>query len=589
MAAHEPPDRHPESADAGRKADLAALKRLAAMGPRSVDEDLVIQEVLSAVEEIIPCERAIVFIHDAEADALWMHLAAGPSGTKISMSEPSVVRRVFHSGRGEVVNDLVSDPDTSPMVAERVGAHQVVVTALSSSGKRLGVVGAINSRRGGFTDEDLVRLSLLADQAALAIENAQLRNKLQRQSQEIEGLHRMSRLMTSSESVDHVIGESVRIVADLLDVEQVALLLFDPETELLITHEKTVGISGEKVERLRVPLDRPSLAGTVHRTNAPLISNDAENDAWVNPEFRELLGIRTALVVPLAAGGDPIGVLATVNARKGHFDHEDAKLATLLGSRIAGVMESSHGRERERALLQKLRELDQTKSEFVSMLAHELKGPMTTVVGFGQVLKGQWPALTDEKREHILEIMTRETTRLSRLVTDLLDLSRMEAGTLRYEMGSVALQEVVQQMLDVHTSLKDNHGVVPRVPDDLPEVWGDADRLRQVLLNLMTNATRYSPEDTTITLEASIIERSGRSMVRVSVQDEGIGIDAADQERVFGKFVMLDKPGWVKKGTGLGLFITKGIVEAHGGEMWVESERGKGSKFVFTLQIAERT
>jgi signal transduction histidine kinase len=126
--------------------------------------------------------------------------------------------------------------------------------------------------------------------------------------------------------------------------------------------------------------------------------------------------------------------------------------------------------------------------------------------------------------------------------------------------------------------------VVNDLPPDLPDVLGDNDRLRQVFINLLTNAIRYSPEGTAVRVSAHEVPED--DMVEVSVVDEGIGISDQDHDRIFSKFSMLPKPGWVKKGTGLGLFITKGIVEAHGGRIWVESEPGKGSTFTFTLKVA---
>jgi two-component system, chemotaxis family, sensor kinase Cph1 len=117
-------------------------------------------------------------------------------------------------------------------------------------------------------------------------------------------------------------------------------------------------------------------------------------------------------------------------------------------------------------------------------------------------------------------------------------------------------------------------------------VLADDDRVRQVLLNLLTNATRHSPEGTTVGVDADVVVEGGETFVRVGVADQGIGISIEDRDRVFNKFAMLPKPGWVKKGTGLGLYITKGIVEAHGGRLWVDSEAGKGSTFYFTLRTA---
>jgi signal transduction histidine kinase len=235
-----------------------------------------------------------------------------------------------------------------------------------------------------------------------------------------------------------------------------------------------------------------------------------------------------------------------------------------------------------RDALQRLQEADRTRSEFLSMLAHELKGPMTTIKGFGEALRDGWDTIPGPQRWRFLDMVGKEIDRMSRLVNDLLDASRLEGGTLRYEMEPVDLADVVENTLVVHPSLRGAHTVVDDVPRDLPRVVVDRDRIAQVLLNLLTNATGYAPEGTAVSIGAV----TAGDMIRVWVEDEGIGIAPADHERVFSKFVMLPKPGWVKKGTGLGLFISRAIVEAHGGRMWVESAPGEGSTFYFTLRRA---
>ncbi|MGH2731235.1 MAG: sensor histidine kinase, partial [Actinomycetota bacterium] len=280
-------------------------------------------------------------------------------------------------------------------------------------------------------------------------------------------------------------------------------------------------------------------------------------------------------------------VLAVINSKKGAFDDNDLRFASLLGGRVGSVIEASQARERERALVHGLRDADRTKSEFVSMLAHELKGPMTTVLGFGTVLREQWTELSEAKRDQILEILTKEMERLSRLVNDLLDVSRMESGTLRYELEPLFVRDLIDNIMVVHTSLAAHHEIAAEIPDNVPKVLGDKDRLRQVIINVLTNATRYSPKGSTITIGAEVIEDRGVPVVRVCVADQGIGIAPEDVERVFTKFSVLPKPSWVTKGTGLGLFITRAIVEAHGGRIWVESEAGAGARFYFTLRIAD--
>jgi signal transduction histidine kinase len=570
-------------ADPGMDYDeLAALYRIAGLGAHREGERQVVDEALRLLMDVVACERPLLFLHAGDSDHMRVYSVTGETG-RISMSEPSIVRRIFHSGQGEIVNDVVADPDSNPGLGEWFDADQLAAAPLDVGNQRLGVMVAMGSKRGAFAANDLRMLTLLADRAALSVENAQLRSSMERQGQELTGLHRLSRLLASADTVDYAIGESVRIVSDLLDCEKSAILLYDEATDSLNAHPSTMGMSEQEVEGLKIPLAEPSLAGTVFRTDTPLVSNAAAADAWVGEEYRDLLGMMTVMVVPLTSGLEPLGVLQAVNASKGEFDANDLRFTTLLGVRIASVIEASRSRERERALLHKLREADRTKTEVVSMLAHELKGPMTTIKGFGRALHDSWEELPEARRSHFLDIVTKEIERLSRLVNDLLDMSRMEAGTQRYELEPVALDELIHNMLAVHTSLRAAHLVEADIPDTLPKVLGDRDRIGQVLLNLLTNANRYSPEGTTITVSARPGEEDDKTIL-VSVADEGIGIAPGDQERVFSKFVMLPKPSWVKKGTGLGLFITKGIVEAHGGRIWVDSEPGVGSTFHFTLR-----
>ncbi|MDQ3915843.1 MAG: GAF domain-containing sensor histidine kinase [Actinomycetota bacterium] len=563
--------------------ELSALYRIATLSTAYGNPTAVVEEILRVIEQVVHCDRSALFLYDEHADVLRLQNARD-RGLVFPLSEPTILRRVFHSGLGEVVNDVDADAESNPVLADQLNARQLVAAPLVLTDKTLGVVGALNSRRGAFTHEDLRLLTVLADRVALTIENGELVGTLQRQVQELEGLHRLSRLLLSSETMERIVGESIRIVAEMLDCEKMALLLNDESGRCLVAMTAAVGLDVEQVEGLRIPLDEPSLAATVFRTKTPLVSNDAPNDAWVNRHMVRLLGIESLLAVPLTTGPKPIGVLKAMNARKRFFSDDDVRFAMLLGGQVGALVESSMGRQRERQLVQKLREADRTKSEFVSMLAHELKGPMTTIMGFSETLKQQWGKVPDEKKLSILDIIAKETGRLSRLVNDLLDVSRMEAGTLRYDLSPISLAPLIDSIITVHTSLSAQHLVVNDIPSDLPPVLGDNDRLRQVFINLLTNAIRYSPEGTAVRVSARELPDDGK--IEVSVVDEGIGISDQDRDRIFSKFSMLPKPGWVKKGTGLGLFITKGIVEAHGGRIWVESEPGKGSTFAFTLQVA---
>lgn len=338
-----------------------------------------------------------------------------------------------------------------------------------------------------------------------------------------------------------VIGEALQVLAEVVPCEQAILCLDDGAGGLTVhtTTENDRAYRGSVVDRI-VDIDRGKvIAGEI-------------------------------VAAPLTAGERRIGVLAAVSPSESRFTEDDLRLVTVVAERAALAIENAG-----------LREADHAKSDFVSTLAHELKGPMTTIVGFGQVLREQWTTIEEEKREHIFGVLTKEIRRLSRLADDLLDLARIEAGTLRYDMQPVSLPKLVDNVLTVHQSLGAKHDVRCEMPP-LPDVLADEDRIGQVLINLLANAVRYSPDGTRVIVRAC--QRDDE--VEVTVADEGIGIAPQDHDRVFSKFVHLPKPDWVPKGTGLGLFISQGIVEAHGGRIWLDSDVGRGSTFHFSIPIA---
>jgi signal transduction histidine kinase len=574
-------ERHME--DNRRFDELTALYRVAALSTLHNDPDAVMREVVTVTAESLSAKRVLLFSYDPFANSVQLEVD-GEDDLRILLSDEPLLERAVQTRTPQLSNDIIRDSESRSELARHFSARQMVVAPLVAGDEVLGAIVGLEAVKGAFAGPDLRLLAVVADRAALTIHNVQLISALQRQVQELEGLQRLSKLLTSTDDFENVIGESLRIVSDMVSAEKMALLLFDESAQELVTQRPVFGMTDAQIDGLRLPLSEPSLGSTVYRTNTPLMSNDARNDSWVSPVFRDLLDMETVLVVPLSTGPRPIGILKAVNAKRGYFDQQDLRFMSILGTRVASVIEGTLARQRERELMHQLREADRTKSEFVSMLAHELRGPMTTVMGFGYTLRDQSEGLPEEKKKEIIGIVVRETERLSRMVTDLLDVARMDSGTLSYELEPMELDELITSLIEIHSSLRSSHLVDIDIEEGLPKVLADRDRISQVLINLMTNATRYSPESTSV--KVMVRRHDSDNEVLVTVADEGIGIPPRDKERIFEKFSMLPKPGWIKKGTGLGLFITKGIIDAHGGRIWVESELGSGSQFHFTLPVA---
>ena len=243
---------------------------------------------------------------------------------------------------------------------------------------------------------------------------------------------------------------------------------------------------------------------------------------------------------------------------------------------------------------QELKELDKMKDSFLSTVSHELRTPLTSIKGFTEILLGYEEEDKDTQRE-FLGIINEETEHLTRLLNNFLDLSKIQGGQMQWEDIELEILAVIQTAVTATQPLatQKNLGVDVDLDRNLPTIWGDKDRVVQVVTNLLNNAVKFTPEGGEIRVRAQVIKDSeskgAPEMIKVSVSDSGIGIAPGDYEKVFDKFsqggdTLTDKP----EGTGLGLPICKEIVEHYGGRIWVESEPGKGSTFLFILPILEK-
>lgn len=228
------------------------------------------------------------------------------------------------------------------------------------------------------------------------------------------------------------------------------------------------------------------------------------------------------------------------------------------------------------------KELDQLKNQLLSTVSHELRTPLAAIKGFTTTLLRQDVRWDEATQRDFLKIIEEETDRLGALIDDLLDMSQIEAGALRVRQEPVQLRNLVREAVDRVRRTTETHWFVMDLPAELPRVWADPRRIRQVLHNLLENAVKYSPSGGQITVSCEV--EGGNAVV--SVADTGQGIPPLHLEKIFERFFQVDGAATRKTGgSGLGLAIAQGIVEAHGGKIWAEPNEGQGSIFRFTLPL----
>jgi signal transduction histidine kinase len=265
-----------------------------------------------------------------------------------------------------------------------------------------------------------------------------------------------------------------------------------------------------------------------------------------------------------------------------------------LTGRLIVFRDITKRKEMEKAL-QKAKEAaeaaNRAKNEFISVVTHELRSPMSAIHGSATLLSDEGAGSVTEEQAEFLEIIEVNTRRMIALVMDLNDVSRIESGQLHLRCGTVCLAKVVEEVVrSAQPKIEEKaHTLNLQIADGLPPVWGDRVRLAQILTNLVSNACKFTPKSGEITIHAKCIAEEGDSKsVCVSVQDNGLGIKREDQKKIFEKFFRaMNKRVSEIPGSGLGLSITKSLVEMQHGRIWFESEYGRGSTFHFTVPVAD--
>ncbi|APC38688.1 GAF domain-containing sensor histidine kinase [Clostridium estertheticum] len=303
-----------------------------------------------------------------------------------------------------------------------------------------------------------------------------------------------------------------------------------------------------------------------------------------------LYHMRSLLMIPIIYKDEIYGVVIMVNYKKAAYNESYRGNAYSIVSQVAVAIENAK-------LFKKLKDIDKTKTDFLSTVSHELRTPLTSIIGFTEMVKRKFEGtivpeldLSIQKNQSAVvkikrnvNIILSEGERLSSLINDLLDISRMEAGKVVLNMRKIDIEEIITQVITLMNPIIRGKSlqVIQSISETLPEIMADKDKLMQVIINLISNAIKFTQKGC-IVCSARVVAQN----IIVSISDTGVGIREEDKKYIFKKFsqvgdTLTDKP----TGTGLGLSICKYIIEEHGGEIWVESEIGKGTDFSFSIPI----
>jgi signal transduction histidine kinase len=412
-----------------------------------------------------------------------------------------------------------------------------------------------------------------------ASEAEELRDELGRRADILDATNRCARALSSSLELRQAFAAFIRELRGLVPFDRTAIVLVEDG------HLRVFATAGAAAETVFPPGTARPIAGSVMTemlSGQTLYRDDMTDRRFDEEEEFLALGLRSRLLAPLLSGPETIGALAVVRREPSAFSPDEVELLSLLGRLAGSAVQNIRAYESERTTAEELRRLSALRADFVSLVSHELRSPMASVIGSAQTLKLRWRELTPDQRESFLALIAHETSRLADLIGDVLDTSRIEAGTFSYSFDDVDLADLVRDSAAAAEHSQDEVPVRAVVREPLPHVRGDRDRLRQILVNLIDNAVKYSSPGDEVHVEA----HSSNSRVVIEVRDEGPGIPAEHQKVIFEKFGRIQTGQTAKPGTGLGLFIARSIAEAHGGYLEVRSHPEQtGATFTLSLPV----
>jgi signal transduction histidine kinase len=425
----------------------------------------------------------------------------------------------------------------------------------------------------------------LAGERARAEERASeaesLRDELGRRADLLDAANRCARALSSSLELGEAFSAFIRELGGLLGFERVAIVTVEGGDAHTLA---SAGVGEEAVfpAGTRVRYEGTLLQAVVE-TGQTIERPDMDPPQYPEEEDFLRLGLRSRVAAPVFAGVRPAGQLSVSRSEPSSFSRAEVELLTLLGRLVGSAVQNIRAYESERATVEELRRLSSLRADFVSLVSHELRSPMAAVIGSARTLQQRWRELSPEQREAFLALIADETNRLALLVGDVLDTSRIDSGSFSYSFAAVDLAALLRDAVAAAELGQDAVAVELTIEQGLPSLRGDAERLRQVVGNLLDNAIKYSPHGQAVEVRAW----TENAHVSVSVRDRGPGVPVAQQKLIFEKFGRAS--GSVKPGTGLGLFIARSIAEAHGGSVQIDATAGGGATFVLVLPTGSAT
>lgn len=599
-----------------RAKQMSTLNDLTRSLTSTLDLDPLLERILQSAVEILDCESGSLLLVDEHTGEMVFTVALGPVGAElVGQRLPSgagLVGKAAKTRQPIIQNDVRRSADWYNTDRQTgYSTKDLLVVPLEIKERVIGVLEVLNKKdHSPFNWDDLELLSAFAGQAAVAIENARLYTQtdqaLAARVGELSVMQRIDRELNADLDLERAMRITLEWSLNQSKAHAGLVGLVEADgVKVMAAH----GIPGEPASPVSsfLPEKFPAVNAAIESGTMQIAAFDPDpasefrSAGWrESADDQDTLsgkaagcfspGARHQLVVPVRRDQRVIGVILLESASPEAFPDEVTAFLSRLSDHAAIAFSNAQ-------LYAAVQAANLAKSQFVSSAAHELKNPLTSIKGYSDLLISGAVGPVSDGQARFLATIRSNADRMSTLVSDLQDISRIEAGQLRLQFSAVSFVDVVNEVARTLRKEIEEKGqsLVILLPEGepMPPVWGDNTRLVQVLTNLLSNAHKYTPRGGQLVIQARVVDNrwdpgGASQVVHVSVVDNGIGISLEDQKKVFQQFFRSEDPV-VREvtGTGLGLNITRQLVEMQGGVIWFESTPGKGTTFHFTIPVAD--
>ncbi len=573
---------------------LEALYAIDRVVSQTLELESLFKNALSKALEVTETEAGGIYLLEEETLSLKTHSGLSPELVE-AVSKLKVGQGV--SGMAvklekPVAMDIAGYPSPellAPLIKD--GIVFIASAPLIAKGKVLGAITLADKGYRSFSPEYLDLLASIGSQIGAAIQNARLFNELERSHKTLEALYTIESVVSRSLNLEEIFKVALSKVLEVTGTETGTLYSFDGEVLHLEAFE---GLSPEFIERAVIRKMGEGIPGIAAQLKKAITMDISQFPSSNLLSYVKKEGLVSFIGTPLLSKGKVVGALALGRKKKQAFTPGDLDLLFSIGNAIGVAAENARLYRESKENLQKLQSayeelqtLDKMKDEFISNVSHELKTPLISIKGYGELLYDEKLDGLSDKQKKSLEAIIRNADRLTRLINSILFISKLQAGKVEFKFEPLDVDEIVSMCAGDFKSMMDKKQIIfkKEIPE-ISRIKGDRDRFIEVINNLLDNAVKFTQEGGKISIRAW----DDGEFVHLTVSDTGIGIPSDVIPKLFTRFYQLDASTARKYGgTGLGLYITKNIIDAFNGKIWIESEVGKGTTVHVLLPVAKES